>query len=162
MRPNQSVRRLAVLFVATLACQAPPSVVGTWEYRQENSGAPSGYDAEGERLEFRLQGDALVGAYFGLEREGEEGLFYTATVVTELSVDRNGHVALVVPARSLYSSRPGSLAEASAQAGESAGFTRDELRMEGEVRGDRLVLACRSTAASCPDRALVFRKSPGQ
>lgn len=153
----------AILLLALATCtKAPPPVLGTWEYRQRNAAAASGFDSEGERLEFTQHGDSVAGVYFSLEREGEEGLFYTATEVVELSVDRLGKVSFAVPARALFSDRPASLAEAKAKAGQSAGFTRDVLRMKGELRGDTLVLACSSSPGNCPDRELVFRKGAWQ
>lgn len=155
--------RLVVLLLALATCtKAPPPVLGIWEYRQRNAAAPSGFDSEGERLELGLQGDSVVGVYFGLEREGEEGLFYTVTEVADLSVDRKGKISFVVPARAIFTDRPASLAEAQAEARQSAGFTRDALRMEGELRGGTLVLACSSSPGSCPDRELVFRKGAWQ
>jgi hypothetical protein len=59
---------------------APPQAdcqsrfLGAWEYRQR---AGDGYDKEGERIELSCGGGSMQGLYFGLEREGEHGLFYT-------------------------------------------------------------------------------------
>lgn len=52
--------------------------LGKWEYRQTNTGTASGFDKEGDRLELSIDNAQLEGTYFGLSREGEHGLFYTA------------------------------------------------------------------------------------
>ena len=131
------------------------ALVGTWEYRQA---AGKDVDAEGERLEVARVDGRLQGVYFGLEREGEHGLFYTAVPMRNLKVGRSGEVSFTVPARDLFSTRPRTLQQAETEKSRSSGFTRDELSLEGVLQGDRLTLRCVSTRPSCPDRAMVFQK----
>ena len=66
---------LFTAFNAFAADDAFAAFIGTWEYRQRNSASPTGYDAEGERIELKKQGRSIQGLYFGLQREGEHGLF---------------------------------------------------------------------------------------
>jgi hypothetical protein len=119
---------LALLFLTggapASAGACPDRFVGSWEYRQA---AGAGYDAEGERLELACSGDSLRGLYFGLEREGEEGLFYTLVTVRDLSVSRNRDISFVVPERELYTSRPRKLDDLNPKGYPSSGITRDEL-----------------------------------
>ena len=158
---------LALGCATSLAACAPSEdpwapLLGRWEYRQQNPARPGGVDEEGERLEF-VRGDdgALTASYFGLEREGEHGLFYTATAIRVLSLDEQGTVRLTVPARRLFSRRPASLAEAAT--GEyAAGFTKDSLRLAGSIENGDLVLVCSADAGACPERTMVFRKGASQ
>ncbi len=129
--------------------------LGVWEYRQENRGTASGYDHEGERIEFSRRGDAVQGLYYGLEREGEHGLFYTLVEVREVSLAADGKISFRVPPRHMFTKRPRTLGEQAP----SAGFTSDELTMRGHIENTRLVLHCSSRSATCPDKVMVFRKN---
>ena len=140
-----------------------PSLVGTWEYRQANSASPSGVDDEGERLVFRqTAAGQLVAEYFGLERAGEHGLFYTAVEASGLTFEPDGTIRLTIPARRLYRSRPKSLEEAATLP--LAGSTTDELFFSGKLTDGTFVVSCSELRSSnrCPDSRLVFRRlSPG-
>ncbi len=129
--------------------------IGKWEYRQVNPGSITGFDSEGERLVFARSGRSVDGTYFGLERMGDEGLYYTATSVTKLT-QRDSVLSFVVPARSLYEKRPGSLRDAKKM--KATGFTRNELRMQGRLVDGRLRLTCTSEPGECPDGVMVFAK----
>ncbi|HEU6449945.1 MAG TPA: hypothetical protein VFT57_00895 [Gemmatimonadaceae bacterium] len=129
--------------------------IGTWEYHQVNSGSITGYDPEGERLVFTRSGGSVAATYFGLERMGDEGLYYTATAVTKLAL-RDSVLSFVVPARSLYEKRPGSLHDAKRM--KATGFTRYELRLQGQLVDGRLRLTCTSEAGECPDGIMIFAK----
>jgi hypothetical protein len=135
--------------------------MGTWEYRQTNSASPTGVDAEGERLVFRRAADGqLVVHYFGLERAGDAGLFYTAVEAKGLKVEPDGTVRLTVPARRLFRKRPESLEE-SATLG-PAGSTTFELSLSGRLTEENLDVSCSAGGDSCPDSRMVFRRlSPG-
>jgi hypothetical protein len=137
--------------------------VGTWEYRQANSASPTGVDDEGERLVFRQTRTGQIAAdYFGLERAGEHGLFYTAVETKGLKVDPDGTIRLTIPARRLYRSRPKSLEEAATLA--LAGSTTDELFFSGKLTDGTLVVSCSElpSLSRCPDSRMTFRRlSPG-
>ena len=144
----------AALFLSPRAdCDA--RFVGVWEYRQA---AGAGFDAEGERIELSCRGGALRGLYFGLEREGEHGLFYTAVEMTNLRVTPDGVLSFTVPERELFSERPTSLEDVRQKKVTWAGLTRDELSMRGRLEAGRLVVTCTSTSHSCPEDVMVFRK----
>lgn len=132
-------------------------LLGWWEYRQQNVAAPGGRDPEGERLEMVLRAGTPRAFYFGLEREGEHGLFYTATEVTELSLAEDGRVSFVVPARRLFARRPGTLADAE-RTPQGAGFTKLALQFRGRLRGGRLELEC--AGSGCPATELAFDRLP--
>jgi hypothetical protein len=135
----------------------PARLLGVWEYRQA---AGSGFDPEGERLQFSRKGQSIHGVYLGLEREGEHGLFYTAVEMKSLTVSPTGEIAFVVPPRELFHERPESVADATQKAKTaSAGFTKDELHLQGRITGATLTLACVSKAQSCPEAVMVFKKS---
>ena len=156
------VRVLMCCAVLTAACVAPLAqpapLVGTWEYRQANSASATGLDNEGERLVIReVAGGQLVAEYFGLERSGEHGLFYSAVSAT-IEVAPDGTVRLTVPARRLFQKRPESLERAAKL--ESAGRTAYELSLSGRVVGEELVMACSAGGASCPDSRMGFRRVP--
>jgi len=130
-------------------------LLGAWEYRQR---AGEGYDTEGERLELSCIRGSLHGLYFGLEREGEHGLFYTLVELSNLKLGSNGDLAFTVPDRGLFHQRPKDLQEVKQKRLTSAGFTRDTLRLHGRLQEGNLVLACRSTGHSCPEDLMLFRK----
>lgn len=135
----------------------PATLMGTWEYRQANSASATGVDAEGERLVFRRAAEGqLVVHYFGLERAGDAGLFYSAVEATELKVDPDGTVRLTVPARRLFRKRPKSLDEAASL--EQAGSTTFALSLSGRLTGENLELSCSAGGDSCPDSRMVFRR----
>jgi hypothetical protein len=98
----------------------------------------------------------LVAEYFGLERMGEHGLFYTAVQARAVAVDADGNVRLTIPARRLFRTRPASLAEAAKL--EAAGSTKDELALTGRRVANTLELSCSGPAGSCPDSRMVFRR----
>lgn len=163
---------IVLTLVAAVACAAQraaisavaapdpvASFIGVWEYRQRNLAAPSGYDPEGERLEIRRNGRSVIGLYFGLEREGEHGLFYTATEVADLAIDDEGRLRFTVPERRLFAVRPLSIEDASVS--RDAGRTRDELKMIGRITNGYLVLDCVSGRDVCPDGRLVFSRIDG-
>lgn len=129
--------------------------LGTWEYRQR---AGDGYDAEGERLEFRSNGTDLTGLYLGLEREGEHGLFYTAVEIKDIKVEQ-GRIHFTVPPRHLFTDRPKSVKEAKLNEARSSGYTRDELRMQGQLKEGTLMATCVSASSTCPDKLMEFRKN---
>ncbi len=134
------------------------SLIGTWEYRQANSGRESGYDREGEKIEFRRSGDSVAGFYFGVERQGEEGLYYSAVQVVELAMDANGQIGFVVPGRDFFIERPKSIEEAMKRKDESNGFTKYPLRYTGSIVEGVLVLHCSTKNGNCPDNTLEFYK----
>jgi hypothetical protein len=133
--------------------------MGTWEYRQANVGSPTGLDSEGERLMFRRAADGrLVVDYFGLEREGEHGLYYTAVEVTGFKIDPDGTVRLIVPARRLFRTRPASVENAATL--KEAGFTKGELSFSGQLTGENLVVSCSAQLNDCPESRMIFRRLP--
>jgi hypothetical protein len=155
-------RSLAILAACTLlACTSADAadrwtpLIGKWEYRQANSRSLTGFDMECDRLEFARTGNSVVGRYFGLERMGEEGLYYTATAVTKLTL-RDSVLSFVVPARSLYAKRPGSLAAARKM--KPAGVTRHELTMTGRLVDGHLRFGCTAEPGECPENTMVFGK----
>jgi hypothetical protein len=152
----------AALLTAAVHAQAPGArLEGTWEYRQANAARADGLDAEGERLVVTRQGDGrLTAHYFGLERTGEHGLYYTAVDLGPLLVGPDGRLAFSVPARTLYRSRPASVADAAGLP--SAGRTTDVLAFSGRVAGDTLLLTCTSAPGACPDDRLVLRRLTGR
>jgi hypothetical protein len=120
-----------------------------------NPGSITGFDSEGERLVFARSGGSVVGTYFGLERMGDEGLYYTATAVTKLAL-RDSVLSFVVPARSLYGKRPGSLQGAKKM--KASGSTRHELKLQGRLVDGRLRLTCTAASGECPEGLMVFAK----
>jgi hypothetical protein len=133
----------------------PAHLLGTWEYRQR---AGDGYDNEGERLQLSCQGGALQGFYHGLEREGEHGLFYTLVEMTDLKISPEGELSFTVPERELFNERPKNIQEVEGKKLRSAGFTRDELHLQGSLKAGTISLTCTSNTASCPEKVMVFRK----
>jgi hypothetical protein len=132
--------------------------LGAWEYRQRNSGSPSGYDDQGERLELYQNGGSIQGFYFGLEREGEHGVFYTLVEVEDLEVDSDGRITFVVPERHIYRERPTSLKEIEQGKKPDAGFTRLKMEFRGELKNGYLILQCTADPCTCPEDVMVFRK----
>lgn len=153
-----SVAIVFCLSVVNVLGETLDSYVGTWEYRQRNSGTKTGYDDEGEKLQFSKRNGILEGIYFGLQREGEHGLFYTVVKVKNVKVTADGGISFVVPERDLFSERPTSLAEAAEKKNERAGLTRNELKMQGKVEKGRLLLECISRHYECPDKLMSFDK----
>jgi hypothetical protein len=129
-------------------------LVGRWEYRQA---AGTSFDREGEILEVSRGNGSIRGVYFGLEREGEHGLYYTAIEVKNLTVSKDGEVTFTVPTRELFRERPKTIDDTIQMQSRSAGFTRDELQMKGSVQGGRLILRC-DPGISCPAATMVFQK----
>ena len=155
-----SIVARAALAIATHAQAPGDGLAGTWEYRQANAARPVGLDADGERLIVTRQADGrLTAQYFGLERTGDHGLFYTAVDVGAIAVAGDGSIAFSVPARTLHRSRPASPADAGRIA--TAGKTSDVLAFTGRLAGGTLVLTCTSTPGACPDTRLVFRRLAG-
>lgn len=135
--------------------------LGTWEYRQKNSGSASGYDAEGERLELVQVGGSIYGLYFGLERTGEHGLWYTLVEMQDIEVSEDGRTSFRVPARDFYRDRPGSLEDIEKLRDTPKaprGFTRIELEFRGQLENGDLILQCMSETNECPEDVMVFRK----
>jgi hypothetical protein len=141
---------------STSSGSCPSRVLGAWEYRQA---AGDGYDREGERLELTCKDDSLRGLYFGLERAGEHGLFYTLVEVRNLTATPSGRISFVVPERELFQRRPQGLQAVHARILPSSGVTRDELRYQGYVDNGRLVFNCVSKDSSCPEKRMVFNPS---
>jgi hypothetical protein len=137
------------------AADCPRRLLGVWEYRQK---AGQGYDDQGERLELSCRGDSIQGLYFGLEREGEHGLFYSLVEMADLKVDPNGELSFTVPERDLFHERPKNLQEVKQKKLASAGVTRDELYLRGRLKEEKLIVACTSKGSSCPDTVMVFHK----
>lgn len=133
----------------------PKLYLGGWEYRQR---AGDSYDLEGERIELTCVGGSLRGLYFGLEREGEHGLFYTLVEVPEIKVSQDGTVTFTVGERELFLHRPKNLQEVRQNRLTAAGFTKDTLHMQGGLTEGNLALTCRSRAGSCPDAVMVFHR----
>jgi hypothetical protein len=133
----------------------PAHWLGTWEYRQR---AGDGYDEEGERLELSCPGGSLQGLYYGLEREGEHGLFYTLVEMIDVKLSPKGELSFTVPERELFHVRPKDFQEVRQKKLESAGLTRDELHMRGRIDAGTIILTCTSNSPSCPERIMVFRK----
>ncbi len=133
--------------------------LGTWEYRQRNSASPTGYDDEGERLELNEKGGSIQGLYFGLQREGEHGLWYTLVEIKNVEVSEGGKITFIVPFRVFYPVRPSSLDEAEEIKKHTlTGFTRLELKFQGQLKNGHLILQCISDAGECPEDVMVFRK----
>lgn len=129
--------------------------LGAWEYRQA---AGDGYDKEGEKLQLSCGAGSIRGLYFGLEREGEHGLFYTAVEVSRLNVSPDGELSFTVPERDLFTDRPRNLQEVKLKKLTSAGVTRDELYLRGRLTEEKLILTCTSKSHSCPDAVMVFHQ----
>ena len=127
-------------------------LLGVWEYRQANSSRPSGFDNEGERLQFTRKGDVVQGLYFGLERDGDHGLSYSLVELKDISF-AGDRISFVVPARAKHWRRPTRLGESG-----DAGFTRYELKYDGTITGEGLALRCSGPFGSCPAQQVLFRK----
>jgi hypothetical protein len=132
--------------------------LGTWEYRQKNTSSPSGYDDEGERLELIQVGSSIQGLYFGLERTGDHGLWYTLVKIKDIKVSTDGEIAFTVPGRDIYRDRPRSLEDIEKLKDTPNGYTRMELKFRGELKNGHLVLQCLSEPIECPEEVMVFRK----
>jgi hypothetical protein len=154
------------LFAFTMLCvwmsvfvSAQPIVerelLGRWEYRQT---AGTFVDREGEILEFKMNHHDIHGYYFGLEREGEHGVFYTAVEMLDVKLSPSGSIEFLVPGRAMYSKRPTSTKAAALARMKSQGFTRDELRYQGSFQNGRMFLTCSSPSGTCPDEQLIFYK----
>jgi hypothetical protein len=141
-----------MICVAALACGAPahqacdPRFLGTWEYRQA---AGAGFDAEGERLVISCDAGSPHGLYYGLERAGEHGLFYTRLEMMNVAMTADSGLSFMVGERQLYSDSTRAT---------WAGVTRDTLVMRGRLEGANLAVTCTSTAYLCPDKVMVFHK----
>jgi len=121
--------------------------VGSWKY--EVSGVV-------ERLELVLTDDTLQGIYFGMDFGGERSPYFTATIVSSLSLEDGNLLSFVIPPRKIFGERPDSFEEAEAVQG--YGFTRSEMTMTGRLDGETLVLACFSTQTVCPAPEMNFYK----
>jgi hypothetical protein len=132
--------------------------LGIWEYRMRNPASPTGYDNEAERLELNEKDGAIQGLYFGLERGEDHGLFYTLVEIKGLKVSEGGKITFIVPARDLYRERPGSLEEIEEGKKENAGFTRIEMKLQGQLKNGHLILQCTADAYECPEDVMVFCK----
>ena len=132
-----------------------PRFLGTWEYRQA---AGPGFDAEGERLVLSCRSGSMYGLYFGLERAGEHGLFYTLVEMQALKITPDSALAFMVGERDLFSERPRSLDDIRQKKVPWAGVTRDTLVMRGGLEQGNLVLTCTSTVHLCPDKVMIFHK----
>ncbi|HAS53635.1 MAG: hypothetical protein A2X56_12175 [Nitrospirae bacterium GWC2_57_13] len=150
-----SIMCLSLATVCLAETDHEKALIGTWEYRQA---AGESFDNEGEILQIARNNGLLHCVYFGLEREGDHGLFYTAVKIKDLTVKSNGEVSFTVPERDLFTKRPKNVQEAGHDKLRSAGFTRNELQMRGHLQGDRLTLHCTSKSNSCPDGVMVFLK----
>lgn len=137
----------------------PLVLAGTWEYRQRNLATPTGVDAEGERLVITQAGDHVDIAYFGLEREGEHGLYYTAVQAENVRRTQDDRIEFTVPARNLYPSRPKSLPHAANL--QPAGVANQPLMLTAERRDEALIVTCVSSDGwSCPESSMTFRRLP--
>jgi hypothetical protein len=149
----------AVLYLAGMSAPSsgacPGRFLGAWEYRQR---AGQEYDEEGERIELTCVGGSLRGLYFGLEREGEHGLFYTLVEVPDLEVSPDGTLMFTVAERELFIHRPRSLQEVRQNRVTAAGFTKDTLHMQGGLSEGNLALTCLSKRGSCPEAVMVFHR----
>lgn len=143
--------------VPILADELLEPFMGTWEYRQSNSGADSGYDSEGERLVFENMNGELQGVYHGLEREGEHGLFYSVVEVTDIKLKNKEEISFTVPARRVFCNRPKGIEEAESIK-QGCGFTSYQLFMEGKIDDNKLIITCDPDYWTCPDKKMVFRK----
>lgn len=132
--------------------------LGTWEYRQRNSASATGYDDQGERIELEQIGRSIQGLYFGLQREGEHGLFYTLVEIKDIEVSEGGKISFRIPERDIYRERPRSLKEIEEGKRRPAGFTRFELEFRGQLKNGELVLHCIADPIECPEDVMVFRK----
>ena len=148
---------------ALLACASPfaqpaSPLAGPWEYRQANAARPEGVDAEGERLVVSIGPDGQPAVqYFGLERTGDHGLFYTAVRAVRVAIGSHETLTLVVPARQLYRARPVSLEDAAALP--RTGVTRYELTLRGTLTDGALVMTCSAAVGdTCPDSRMTFRR----
>jgi hypothetical protein len=150
-----SVALLQVSTTCVAQISSNQNLIGTWEYRQA---AGKTFDDEGEIINFTEGKGHLKGTYFGLEREGEHGLFYTAVEIKDFKQSNGGQVSFTVPERTLFEKRPKITQEAVVQRLPSAGFTRDELKLEGVLLGEKLILHCRSEGQSCPEEVMIFKK----
>lgn len=132
--------------------------LGSWEYRQRNSSSPTGYDNQGEILKLIQVCGVIKGFYFGLERTGEHGLWYTLVEIQYVKVSEDGRITFMVPARNLYRDRPDSLKDIETLRNTSTGFTRTELKFQGQLKNNDLILHCISEPSECPEEVMVFRK----
>lgn len=134
--------------------------LGTWEYRQRNTSSPTGYDDEGERLELNEKDGSIQGLYYGLERTGEHGLWYTLVEIKDVEVSKGGKITFSVPSRVFYPKRPSSLTEAEEINKHTiSGFTRVELKFKGQLKHGDLILYCIAEhPIDCPEDVMVFSK----
>jgi hypothetical protein len=100
----------------------------------------------------------MRGLYFGLEREGEHGLFYTLLELPDLKVISDGTLTFTVGERDLFTQRPRNLQEVQQSRNTAAGFTKDSLHLQARLDEGNLVLTCGSRAGSCPENVMVFHR----
>ncbi len=100
----------------------------------------------------------MQGLYFGLEREGEHGLFYTLVEMADLKVTPAGELSFTVSERDLFQERPRTLQEVKQKKLASAGVIRDKLYLRGRLKEEKIIVTCTSQGHSCPDTVMVFHK----
>jgi hypothetical protein len=128
--------------------------LGRWEYRQANPGLPCDVDPQGEILEFSREQDSIKLVYWGVEREGDHGLFFSV-ISTLAFMDPSGEVTFTVGDRAFFHERPTSV---DVDRTMSSGCCGDELHYTGRIEGERLVLHCRDSGYGCPDTRLEFMR----
>ena len=130
---------------------------GTWEYRQKNSSATSGYDNEGERFVIGTSNGKFTLTYYSLEREGEHGLFYSVSKPKQLRI-KNNIIEFTIGERDIYSKRPSSLDEISKYKEFNAGFINSHLEFKGVVKANSITFTC-TPASECPENIMIFRRN---
>ncbi|NVM74785.1 hypothetical protein FHW83_000545 [Duganella sp. SG902] len=123
-------------------------LIGRWEHRFPG-------DSEGDIIVLRLEHDVIKGDYMGLEREGEHGLYYSATEIKDLEAV-NGEIRFIVPSRNFFVKRPKNPAQANAWAKNPSGGSNEKLEFQGHLVNGKLELACSSKFGGCPDTHMAF------
>lgn len=150
-------RRSALLGLVGLlvSCSTPPpfdsmlELGGTWQYRQGNN-------LEGEELDFSMSKGAWRGVMIGLERSGDDGLFYYVSEVENLVVEPNGAVRFEIGYRTFHSHRP-RITDLGVDG--PSGFSKSRMWLSGYLRRDRLELRCvDDDELSCPEKEMVFTR----
>jgi hypothetical protein len=137
-------------------------LLGSWEYKARDTYSATGYEDEGERLELYYDAGSIRGLYFGLEREGEHGLYYSLVELKDVKVNKAGEISFIVPGRDFFTKRPHSLTEIKSGKTHPVGATRFKLKMQGDLQGEKLVIHCISDYPTgdgeCSEDIMVFQK----
>ncbi len=145
------MKYILTIFLVTALLTDNHDFVGIYEYKSDEK-------SENHYIVLDKIDGHLKGYYFGTEDGKGHGIFFYATDMTNLTIDKEGEIEFEIGDRKLFETTQFKIVKNESQRDESVGRSRGILKYKGKISEDKIQLTCDSEFQDCWTSELTFEK----